>query len=1342
MAKHFSLTLLVCFLLIPVALSCADPLIMAAGYMGTTISTTGGGTFEILAVTGGDCTVESIELTVEGSPTGIFLTQVDEAVWTFPMVPIDPPLDPAKIILGLIAKCSDETTATWPELKCFDTFATPTPTATATPEATATPTNTGEPSWTPSHTPTMTNTPTRTPTNTTGPNTPTNTPIPTDTPTYTPTDTPTYTPTAISTLTFTPTPICAQGCKLIPSNLSDNNHFGYAAAINGNWIASGAPFCNSLDDTIVQSGAVYLFQRSLNSWEEMNILFPDDTIDYHYFGYSVAMDGNRLLVGAPGDNETFIGEGAGYIFENAGKGWTQVAKLRPEWSDHSESSGTSVAISGDWAVVGAYYSDRLDPPDSGAAFVYKIQGVDATEYQILFGDNTDTDDYFGYSVAISGELMIIGAVMKSEQSSGPDISCMGWAYIFKYEEADLNWVQIQAIENPDPEANDLFGYAVAIDNNIAAISAPQDNDPVYDSGAVYIYERSPDAKDFNFTFSQKITLSAGEVDASDYLGTSMALHGNYLAVGAIGDDDSDGDGGAVYLYERNSKGWNQVGKFVANDRGAMDLLGEMNGLDMYGDYIVGGAAYDDTVPYTDSGAAWVFGWPLYPQYTPTPLPGTIWETDNIVGTMRLVHRTNSVGFRQGSPSTEACRDGDEDWFYHTLSRDISVMTTEVTRQMWSDLLAVQPSLIADPSDTSASPAMSYPVQRVLWPEVLLFANLLSIEQGYTPCYYKDIYFETPLDASNYSTAPWFCNMNVDGFRLPTEGEVEYFTRAGTIGAFSIDEPNYDATTCDTDSPSPDLTALKSVCVFSANDPGHTEPAGSKNANPWNLRDAHGNVMELCWDAKIAYPLDDVGDYFADPYTSGTTRRSVRGGDWTKNARYARSANRAYNTITFRNNYTGFRLVRTIYSPFIDQLTFIEDIDPGSDDSDPKYLTACGGLIFFSSDDGSGAGRELYKYDPVTETVSMVKDINPSGSSEPDALFSHNDILYFQATDGTNGVELWRSDGSEAGTYMVKDINPSGDSDPDGLTNLNGILHFSATDGTNGVELWRSDGSEAGTYMVKDIDPTGSSYPLYLTVAGDLLFFRANDGTNGSEIWKTDGTTAGTELVKDINVAGNSNPSFLTSYKGKLFFSAYDTVYGRELWRSDGTQGGTNRVKDINTGSSNSSPQYLVVYKNKLIFSAYTATEGRELWISDGTEAGTELLKDIELGVNNGSPTSLAVSGNYLYFRATTTSEGTELWRTSGTASGTKLVKDINNGAPNSNPNWMFDLDGILYFAAYDGTFDLELWRSDGTDGGTYMVRDIHSTGASEPTYLTALDGILYFSAIHDLYGEELFKYQP
>ena len=300
--------------------------------------------------------------------------------------------------------------------------------------------------------------------------------------------------------------------------------------------------------------------------------------------------------------------------------------------------------------------------------------------------------------------------------------------------------------------------------------------------------------------------------------------------------------------------------------------------------------------------------------TPTPLPvaGDLISVDPIIGNMRYVPAGT---FTQGSPDgsgvdpAEPCRAVDETQFNHTLTRDLAVMETEITRQMWADLLAAQPSLPADPTNTGYGSGMTNPVQNNSWYEAVLFANLLSIQNGYTPCYYRDSSFLDIVDSGDYINDDHYCDFDADGYRLATEGEWEYFTRAGTTTAFSCNEPAYTSGTCgSTSCVSGEFPVLEQYAVYCANDPGTTALVGSKDFNPWNLKDLHGNVLEWCWDLYGTYPAGSEIDY--EGAVSGSNR-VFRGGFWTSYAQYCRSADRSNSIPGDRNIYLGARFLRSI-----------------------------------------------------------------------------------------------------------------------------------------------------------------------------------------------------------------------------------------------------------------------------------------------------------------------------------------------------------------------------------------------------------------------------------------------
>lgn len=348
--------------------------------------------------------------------------------------------------------------------------------------------------------------------------------------------------------------------------------------------------------------------------------------------------------------------------------------------------------------------------------------------------------------------------------------------------------------------------------------------------------------------------------------------------------------------------------------------------------------------------------------------GSLFATDNIIGPMRC---TPPETFTQGSPTDEPCRAASETQFSHTLTRAIVVMETEVTRQMWADLLAAQPSLPPDPTNSGFGGGMTNPVNRVTWYEAVLFANMLSQQNMYEQCYYKDAAFTEPVTSTNYTSGAFYCNFEANGYRLLTEGEWEYAARAGSTGPFFCVEPNYSAANC-TSCTSGTHPTLEQYAVYCANDTNKSEPVGSKLGNPWSLMDMLGNVREWCWDwYSPTYPASAT-DYHGP--TSGSDR-VLRGGYWMNTADNCRSAYRGYYPPYGLSYSVGFRLART---PAIAPVILnISDLDACAQN---------GISIIFSA--GDGASRHDLWVDGV-ETVTNIS--NPYVYDPPDT-FAHDYVI--------------------------------------------------------------------------------------------------------------------------------------------------------------------------------------------------------------------------------------------------------------------------------------------------------------------------------------------------------------
>jgi ELWxxDGT repeat protein len=434
---------------------------------------------------------------------------------------------------------------------------------------------------------------------------------------------------------------------------------------------------------------------------------------------------------------------------------------------------------------------------------------------------------------------------------------------------------------------------------------------------------------------------------------------------------------------------------------------------------------------------------------------------------------------------------------------------------------------------------------------------------------------------------------------------------------------------------------------------------------------------------------------------------------------------------------------------------VVDLNPGSGNAGPDWMTDIGGVLVFTAADDGVNGQELWASDGTAAGTVLLRDINPgpAGASITGLTVVTNMFgprVFFVATDPTHGRELWVTDGTPAGTQLVTDIRPgTTGANPASLREFRSRLFFQANDGVAGAELWESDGTAAGTRLVADINlgSSGAS-PANLVEVNRTLYFAASDGTTGTgrgtELWATDGTTAGTYRVADINPGtASSSPALLTSYNEQLYFTAIDGVTGRELWTSDGTAAGTTIVLDVNAGSGSAVPNLLGIANGRLFFAATAPAFGTELWSTDGTAAGTQLVKDIAPGADNGALLGFAALDGFAVFAANDGVTGLEPWRTDGTAAGTVQIKDIMPGTLGSvsSRGFMIALQGAdrALFAASDGVHGVELWRTDGTAAGTVMHQDI-APGArnSNPGWPVQIGCLTMFSANDGTNGDELW----
>jgi hypothetical protein len=350
--------------------------------------------------------------------------------------------------------------------------------------------------------------------------------------------------------------------------------FGWSVAISGETIVVGA---HQDDDTARGSGSAYVFVRSGSTWMEQTKLTASDGAARDYFGYSVAISGETIVVGA----YQYDGSGAAYVFVRHGTRWIQQAKLTADDGAGADLFGSSVAIHGETVVVGASGDDYY----KGAAYVFVRRGGHWFQKAKLTAQGGAPPDQFGFSVAISGETIVVGA----NQADGSK----GSVCVFARDGG--SWTQQTKLNANDGEEGDRFGNSVAIRDETIVVGAYADADHGSNSGAAYVFVGS------GRHWFQQSKLMAQDGAANDQFGTSVAISGETIVVGAWGDD---GAKGSAYLFERRGNRWTeQQLKLTASDGATNDRFGYAVAIS--GETVVVGASQDEDLGQ-DSGSVYIF----------------------------------------------------------------------------------------------------------------------------------------------------------------------------------------------------------------------------------------------------------------------------------------------------------------------------------------------------------------------------------------------------------------------------------------------------------------------------------------------------------------------------------------------------------------------------------------------------------------------------------------------------------------------------------------------------------------------------------------------------------------
>ena len=404
--------------------------------------------------------------------------------------------------------------------------------------------------------------------------------------------------------------------KLALSDGAAGENFGYSVAIDGNTAVMGASGGGP--------GSAFVFiKNSSGVWTKKARLTAHDGEEDDRFGYSVAVEGDTVVVGAVGDDDGADQSGSAYVFVKPDTGWadsTETAKLTASDGEELDRFGFSTSVDGDTVLIGAPFDDDLGST-SGTAYVFvkpDTGWADGMETAKLNASNSSQGRKFAFSVAVDDDTILVG------EDSGVIVAATGTAYVFS-RPADgwASGTETAQLTASDGVFGDTFGRSVALDGDTAVVGADQDYDD--GSGSAYVFSRPADGW-ADGTETAKLTPSDGASD--DRFGVSVAVDRETVLVGSRNDDDHGDGSGSAYVFTKPATGWadaHETAKLTAFDGEAGDAFGFAVAVEG-NDLLVG--AYSSDGNASDSGSVYVKG---FRDWTDIPSSGAETTSHTVTG---------------------------------------------------------------------------------------------------------------------------------------------------------------------------------------------------------------------------------------------------------------------------------------------------------------------------------------------------------------------------------------------------------------------------------------------------------------------------------------------------------------------------------------------------------------------------------------------------------------------------------------------------------------------------------------------------------------------------------------
>jgi hypothetical protein len=317
-----------------------------------------------------------------------------------------------------------------------------------------------------------------------------------------------------------------QQAKLTGSTVVSGDEFGYSVAISGDTIVVGARAESSTDDAY--NGDAYVFTRSGTTWSQQAKFSDTLSSGNSHFGYSVDIDGNTIVVGAPMDSPgTSDHRGRCHIYTRSGTSWSLQQSLASSTGDDYAYFGADVAIDGDTVVVGSSVEDSSGNNNCGAAYIFTRSGTSWSQ-QERFAPTTATNAYFGNAVDISGDTAIIGAYGESNTGRG---------VVRIYTRSGTSWSLEQTLLSRTG-TNEMFGMPVDIEDDVCVIGQQTNY------GGAYVYSRTGTT----WTYEKTIIPTSASNTVGWIYHAQLGLSDDTIVSGVLGTDSEGSNTGAGYVW--------------------------------------------------------------------------------------------------------------------------------------------------------------------------------------------------------------------------------------------------------------------------------------------------------------------------------------------------------------------------------------------------------------------------------------------------------------------------------------------------------------------------------------------------------------------------------------------------------------------------------------------------------------------------------------------------------------------------------------------------------------------------------------------------------------------------